>query len=188
MSNFFQDSAEVINALVKLEPLCILAANKIAEVNLNGGSVMVAGNGGSFADALHFAGELSCTYSSSQRRPIRAIALGSNGAAMSAWANDFGYESFFSRQLQAIGQKNDILVLISTGGGVLDGYSSNLVRALEYAKSNSIFTIGLVGKTGGVIGANADLVIHVNSKSTAFVQQAHITLIHRICEELEINT
>jgi len=185
MGLFFSESADVINSLVDLEPLCILAANKIAQVNSSGGSILLAGNGGSFSDALHFSGELSCTYSSAQRKPFRAIHLGSNGAAMSAWANDFGYETFFSRQLEAIGRPGDILILISTGGGGSDGYSANLVNALDYAKANSIFTIGLVGKTGGAIGSNADLVLHVKSKSTAFVQQAHITLIHRICEELE---
>jgi phosphoheptose isomerase len=185
MSDFFSKSAEVIKSLDNLESLCIAAANKIAEVNLSGRSVLIAGNGGSFSDALHFSGELSCTYSSAHRRPYRAISLGSNGAAMSAWANDFGYETFFSRQLAAIGQPGDVLILISTGGGGVDGFSSNLVAALNYAKANSIFTIGLVGKTGGIIGDNADLVLHVRSNSTALVQQAHITLIHRICEELE---
>ena len=99
-----------------------------------------------------------------------------------------GMKLFFSRQLEAIGKPGDILILISTGGGGSDGYSSNLVKALEFAKANSIFTIGLVGKTGGTIGANADMVLHVKSKSTAFVQQAHITLIHRICEELEVKS
>jgi phosphoheptose isomerase len=185
MSNFFRESSEVIKSLEDLEPLCVLAANKIAEVDLLGGSIFLAGNGGSFSDALHFSGELSCTYSSAKRKPFRAIPLGANGAAMSAWANDFGYETFFSRQLEAMGQPGDILILISTGGGSSDGYSSNLIHALDYAKEKSIFSIGLVGKTGGAIGTNADLVIHVKSDSTALIQQAHITLIHRICEELE---
>jgi D-sedoheptulose 7-phosphate isomerase len=186
MTEFFLESAEVIRSLVELEGQCVLAAKKISETHAAGGSILLAGNGGSFSDALHFSGELSCTYASADRRPFRAISLGANGAAMSAWANDFGYETFFARQLAAIGKPGDVLILISTGGGGgKDGYSANLVRALECAKSNGIYTIGIVGKTGGVIGKDADLVLHVKSNSTAYVQQAHITLIHRICEELE---
>jgi len=184
-NNFFTESASVIESLKEIESLCILAAKKINYVNDNGGTILIAGNGGSFSDALHFSGELSCTYSSPSRKPFRAISLGANGAAMSAWANDFGYDTFFSRQVMALGKPGDVLILISTGGGVENGYSSNLVQALDFAKSNSIFTIGIVGKTGGIIGKKSDLVLHVKSNSTALVQQAHITLIHRICEELE---
>jgi len=184
--SFFEDSAKAIESLRWLDDLCLTVANDLLTISNSGGSVLVAGNGGSFADALHFVGELTCTYSSPKRLPLRAVALGANAAAITAWSNDFGFESFYERQLAAIGKPGDLLVLISTGGGTRgSGYSTNLVKALDKSKEMGIKSIGLVGKNGGVIGAEADLVLHVASHSTAIVQQCHITLIHRICEHLE---
>ena len=186
MKDFFRESAIAIESLAKLSPQCEILAKKFIDVHLSGGSILVAGNGGSFSDALHFVGELTCTYKSPARRGLRAISLGANGSAITAWANDFGFESFYQRQVDAIGKTGDVLVLISTGGGSdSGGYSANLVNAMNLAKEKGIYTVGLVGKGGGVIGRNADLVLHVESFSTAVVQQCHIVLIHKICELLE---
>lgn len=186
MKEFFEESAAVLGGLVDLEPICQDVVSLIKQVVSDGGTILVGGNGGSCADSLHFVGELTCTYKKPTRAPINAICLSANPAAITAWSNDFGFETFFARQVAAHGKQNDLLILISTGGGSRsDGFSSNLVLAAEQAKELGITVVALVGKGGGVLKEIADLSLHVKSDSTALVQQAHITLIHAICEGLE---
>ena len=147
---------------------------------------MLAGNGGSCSDSLHFAGELSCTYSKGDRKPFRAICLQSNQSALTAWSNDFDFTSFFQRQIKALGKKGDILILFSTSGGCLKTQRSlNLILAAEEAKKRGIKVVCFLGKSGGELVNMADIALLVNSSSTAMIQQAHITLVHAICELLE---
>ena len=184
--NFFKNSAAVIESLDQLEVNCIQVAKQIESVHQRGNSVLLAGNGGSCSDSLHFAGELSCTYSKEDRKPFRAICLQANQAALTAWSNDYEFTSFYRRQIRAIGREGDLLILFSTSGGCLTSKRSvNLIFAANEAKKMGIKVIGFVGKSGGELAAIADLVLHVKSNSTAMVQQAHITLIHAICEILE---
>ena len=89
----------------------------IYESQLDGGKLLIGGNGGSSADAQHFAGEMTCTYKDPTRRAFSAISLTTNASAITAWANDFGFDSYFSRQVKAHGKSGDVLFLISTGGG-----------------------------------------------------------------------
>ena len=185
-ANFFSDSANVLKSLIDLEPTCREVATEIKVAHSRGNSILIAGNGGSCSDGLHFAGELSCTYEKSDREPYRAICLNANQSAVTAWANDFDFSSFYKRQVKALGRSGDVLVLFSTSGGCLKTKKSmNLIEAANEAKGNGIKVIGFLGKTGGELVRIADIVLHVKSDSTAMVQQAHITLVHAICEILE---
>ena len=184
--NFFKNSAAVIESLDALGPTCKQVAEEIKKVHDKGNSILLAGNGGSCSDSLHFAGELSCTYSKGDRKPFRAICLQSNQSALTAWSNDFEFTSFYRRQIEAFGRKGDLFILFSTSGGCLKtNRSLNLILAAKEAKRRGIKVIGFLGKNGGELVNIADIVLHVKSGSTAMIQQAHITLIHAICELLE---
>ena len=186
LQNFFKDSAAVIESLDELSPICVQVSEEIKKVHERGNSILLAGNGGSCSDSLHFAGELSCTYSRGDRKPFRAICLQSNQAALTAWSNDFDFTSFYQRQIEALGKKGDALILFSTSGGCLKtNRSLNLILAAREAKKRGIKVIGFLGKNGGELVNIADIVLHVKSESTAMIQQAHITLVHVICELLE---
>lgn len=186
LQNFFKDSAAVIESLDELSPICVQVSEEIKKVHERGNSILLAGNGGSCSDSLHFAGELSCTYSRGDRKPFRAICLQSNQAALTAWSNDFDFTSFYQRQIEALGKKGDALILFSTSGGCLKtNRSLNLLLAAKEAKKRGIKVVGFLGKNGGELVDIADIVLHVKSESTAMIQQAHITLVHVICELLE---
>ena len=186
LQNFFKDSAAVIESLDELSPICVQVSEEIKKVHERGNSILLAGNGGSCSDSLHFAGELSCTYSRGDRKPFRAICLQSNQAALTAWSNDFDFTSFYQRQIEALGKKGDALILFSTSGGCLKtNRSLNLILAAKEAKKRGIKVVGFLGKNGGELLNIADIVLHVKSESTAMIQQAHITLVHVICELLE---
>ena len=186
LQNFFKDSAAVIESLDELSPICVQVSEEIKKVHERGNSILLAGNGGSCSDSLHFAGELSCTYSRGDRKPFRAICLQSNQSALTAWSNDFDFTSFYERQIEALGKKGDALILFSTSGGCLKtNRSLNLILAAKEAKKRGIKVVGFLGKNGGELLNIADIVLHVKSESTAMIQQAHITLVHVICELLE---
>ena len=186
LQNFFKDSAAVIESLDELSPICVQVSEEIKKVHERGNSILLAGNGGSCSDSLHFAGELSCTYLRGDRKPFRAICLQSNQSALTAWSNDFDFTSFYQRQIEALGKKGDALILFSTSGGCLKtNRSLNLILAAREAKKRGIKVIGFLGKNGGELVNIADIVLHVKSQSTAMIQQAHITLVHAICELLE---
>jgi D-sedoheptulose 7-phosphate isomerase len=138
------------------------------------------------ADAQHFAGEMTCTYKDPNRKAFSAISLTTNASAITAWANDFGFDSFFTRRVEAHGKPGDILFLISTGGGNREkGYSMNLVNAAEKALSMELSLYSIVGKTGGELSKISHEVIVVPSFTTSHIQEAHIAIIHSICESLD---
>ena len=153
----------------------------------DGNKLLVCGNGGSCSDASHFVGELTCTYKDANKIGLPAIDLGSSMTALTAWGNDFEFESFFKRQVLALGKKNDILFLISTGGGNVEKNTSmNLVHAAQTAKQIGMRVISLIGKTGGELKDISDISFVVKSDITSHVQETHIVLLHMICENLEI--
>ena len=162
INNYFETSSKVINQLKDHKNEIYSIAQRIITCKNQGNKILVAGNGGSCADADHFAGELQCTYKDSQRSAISAINIGGMPASITAWANDFGFETYFERQVKAHGRKNDILFLISTGGGNLsNGASTCLIKAADEAKKMNMFLISLVGKTGGELKSKSDICIHV---------------------------
>ena len=186
VENYFKSSSKVIGELINHKDKVHLIAKKIIECKKNNRKILVGGNGGSCADADHFSGELQCTYKNSERSAISAINIGGMPASITAWANDFGFDTYFERQVKAHGNKDDILFLISTGGGNLEnGASTCLIKAADEAKKRGMFLISLIGKSGGELKKKSDIFIHVENNITAFIQEAHMSIMHCVCEILE---
>jgi len=182
IKDYFQTSSVVISSLSSELKYVEEMANAINESNKNGGKVLVAGNGGSCADAEHFAGELLCTFKERGRNPIGAVHLANNSSAITAWTNDFEFNSYFTRQVEALGNEGDILFLITTGGGNREnGASMNLVYAAEKAKKMGLKIITIAGKGGGILKDFSDISITVKSNETSNIQEGHIAIIHAIC-------
>lgn len=142
-------------------------------------SVFLCGNGGSFAMAQHFAAEMSGRFEL-DRPGFRAYALGSNGATLTALANDFSYDSTFSLELSALSKSRDVLIAMSTSGT-----SSNIVSALATAKNLDVTCLGFTGARESNFAELCDLVFEAHSERTAFIQEAHLVALHAICAELD---
>ncbi len=142
------------------------------------GKVLIAGNGGSAADAMHLAEELSVRFAKN-RRALAAMAL-CDPAVITCAGNDFGFESIFSRQIEALGNDGDVFVALSTSGN-----SANLVRAVEAAKSRRMVTVSFLGKDGGKLKGKCEIELLVPSSTTARVQEGHKILYHTLCEWIE---
>lgn len=170
---------QAINSLEHQEKTIETASGIIADTILDGNRIYAAGNGGSAAEAMHFATELSGRYRSN-RDSIPAIALNSDGTALTCIANDFGWEKVFSRQLEAFGQPGDLFLAISTSGK-----SVNILKGLEVAKERGLKTIGLLGKGGGEALPLCDVAVVVESHDTGAIQEAHLVVVHMFCEPLE---
>lgn len=145
----------------------------------NGGKVLVAGNGGSAADAQHFAGEFVSRFNY-DRPGLPAIALTTDTSILTAIGNDYGYERLFERQVQALGQKDDVFLGISTSGN-----SPNVVAALRQARSMGLFTVGMTGQSGGTMKDLCDICLRMPSSETPKVQEGHIAIEHIICGLVE---
>jgi phosphoheptose isomerase (EC 5.3.1.-) len=145
-----------------------------------GNKLLICGNGGSAADSQHFAAEVVGRFEK-ERKGFSAIALTTDTSALTAIGNDYGFDKVFSRQVEAIGQKGDILIGISTSGN-----SKNVIEAVKVAKGLGIFTVGLLGKDGGQLKDLVDKAFIVRSINTARIQEVHITFIHAICRVLDL--
>ncbi|MCA8972183.1 MAG: SIS domain-containing protein [Planctomycetes bacterium] len=145
-----------------------------------GGKLLFCGNGGSSCDAAHAAGELVGWFLEKQRGPIPAIALGHEVPALTAIANDSGYEFVFSRHLEAVGRAGDLLVGISTSGG-----SKNVLRAIQRAGELGIESVAWTGELRGPCAEAADLWLPVPSTSTPRIQECHLLIVHLLCAHLE---
>ncbi len=160
-------------------------ANSIYACHKAGLKILIAGNGGSCSQADHFTGELTCTFKK-QREGIAAISL-SNTPALTAWSNDFSFDTYLARQVATLGESGDILFLLSTGGGDQDnGVSINIVKAALTAKSKGIKVFSLIGKSGGELKNVSDEYLIVPSDNTAHIQEAHLACIHSICYMLDL--
>lgn len=137
--------------------------------------ILIAGNGGSAADAQHFAAELAGQFIH-KRKGLPVLALTTNASITTAIGNDFGYDHIFSRQIDGLGHQGDIFIGISTSGN-----SANLIHAMDSAKKNGMITIGLLGKGGGNLKDLCDLKLIVPSNNTQHIQEAHIMIIHELC-------
>lgn len=146
----------------------------------NKGKIILAGNGGSFADCQHIAAEFICKFSN-DRNPLPAIVLGTNSSNLTAIGNDYNFNDIFSREFTAIGNKNDILIAISTSGN-----SQNIINLIEKSAAFGIPFYILSGKTGGKLSTYEDLVIKIPSEITSNIQEAHILLGHIICMYSEL--
>ena len=151
----------------------------LASVLSDGGTVYWCGNGGSAADSQHLSAELIGRFSTS-RRPLRSVALTTDSSALTCIANDFDFESVFSRQVEALLGPRDVLVALSTSGE-----SKNIVGALQMAKESGASTVALLGKGGGAAAEVADHLLIVGSDSTARIQETHLLIGHILCEIIE---
>ena len=155
-----------------------VAAGAIAAALKQGRTVFAFGNGGSAADAQHFCAELVGRYEG-ERRGWPAVALTTDTSAVTAIANDYGFERVFARQLEALGRAGDVALAISTSG-----QSPNVLRGLEAAKTKGLVTIALTGR-GGEAGKIAQHHVSVDEARTSRVQEVHATVLHVICELVE---
>ena len=175
----WDEHLEVAKILPRLAEDVSSAVDLIYSSMASGGQLLVAGNGGSAADAQHIAAELTGRFLI-ERRPFRALALHGNSSSLTAVGNDYGYEQVFARELTAHSRPGDVLLAISTSGN-----SPNILRAIEAAREGKVKVIGLTGETGGKMRAACDLCLCVPTKSTPRMQEMHITIGHTICEILE---
>ena len=147
---------------------------------MEGNTIFWCGNGGSASDSQHLAGELVGRFID-ERRPLKSIALNADTSVMTCIVNDYGYDYIFSRQVEALGSKGDVLIGITTSGN-----SGNILKAFEVANNLKMTTIGLLGKGGGEAKNISQHSLIINSQSTARIQEAHITVGHILCDLIEL--
>jgi D-sedoheptulose 7-phosphate isomerase len=159
------------------------AARKVADLIASalraGNKLLIAGNGGSAADAQHIAAELVGRYKK-DRTAYAAIALTTDNSALTAIGNDYGFEQVFARQVEALGRRGDVLLALSTSGR-----SPNIVAALKTARQRGLVTIGFTGAKGTALAPSCDHLLAAPSDDTAVIQQIHLTLAHGICDAIE---
>jgi D-sedoheptulose 7-phosphate isomerase len=158
-----------------LDPL----ARWTAQLIVNGARLLVCGNGGSAAEAQHFATELVGRYQA-ERHPLPAVALSADGALLTCISNDYSAEVIFSRQVPALGRPGDLLVGLSTSGR-----SRNVLAAVAVAKAHGLHTLALLGKGGGDLAGQAEREWIVPSQVTARIQEAHLLFIHIVCDYID---
>lgn len=179
----FLDSIEVQQVAAKELPLTAATAVLAMVECLNaGGKIMACGNGGSAADAQHFAAELMGRFER-ERRELAAVALTTDTSILTAVGNDYSYDQVFSKQVRGLGKSGDILLAITTSGN-----SKNVIKAVEAAQAMGIKVIALSGNGGGqlnkVLGAN-DLLLAAPSSRTARIQETHLVLLHALCDGID---
>ena len=173
----FQAKKSLINLNKEIERTISIITKKLNQ----GGKIMLCGNGGSAADAQHLAAEFIVRLKPKfNRKPIAAISLAQDTSTITACGNDYSFDIQFSRSLEALGKKNDILIAISTSGN-----SKNIINVLKTAKKMKIFSIGFLGNRGGKSKNLCDIPLVVNSNNTARIQETHIFLGHFIFESVE---
>jgi phosphoheptose isomerase len=179
LKNAIAAAKETLQSLLDLDPQLGKAADLIEQCLREGNKLLVCGNGGSAADASHFATELVVRFTK-DRRAHPAICLASEGGVLTAAGNDYGFDEIFARQVAAFGVPGDVLICLTTSGK-----SRNVERALEEAKSRRLKTIACLGRDGGSTVGIADVDLLVEGDSTARIQEAHQLLLHVLCEMIE---
>lgn len=170
--------AELLPKIGALEPSVQKVGDAMLACWANRGKVLIAGNGGSAADAMHFAEELAVRYQK-DRRALAAIAL-CDPTVLTCAGNDFGYDRVFARQVEALGNPGDIFIGMTTSGN-----SENVVLAIEEAKRRQMTTVAFLGKGGGRTKGLSDIELIIPSDTTARVQEAHKLLFHVLCEWID---
>lgn len=175
----FDDSIDVISKSKNLSEKINESALKIISCIKNNGKVVLFGNGGSASDAQHMTAELIGRFKVDSN-PIPAIALTTDTSVITSIANDYDFDEIFSRQCEALVNKNDIVIAISTSGN-----SSNIINGIIEAKEKQSFVIGLTGNSGGKLKSEVDLLLDVPSNDTARIQESHRIIIHSLCQLIE---
>ncbi len=177
--NILHDHRQCIDRLAGLGEVIDGAASSLARIVGHGGRIFVCGNGGSAADAQHFAAELIGRFEK-ERRPFPAIALTTDTSILTAVANDYAFGGVFTRQLRGLANRGDALVGISTSGN-----SENIISAVALARELGLETIALCGRDGGLLKDRAGHVIIIPSNNTARIQEAHILILHYFAAVIE---
>ncbi|MBI3154363.1 MAG: SIS domain-containing protein [Burkholderiales bacterium] len=178
----FRQTADNLRAMSEdaaLRAAVVAVAGACVEALRRGGKILFAGNGGSAADAQHLAGELVSRFDY-DRPGLAAFALSTDTSVLTAIGNDYGYERVFARQVEAVGQRGDVLVAISTSGR-----SPNILAALEAARAKGLVTVGMTGRGGGRMPEYCDHLLRTPSDATPRIQEGHIAMGHAICWLIE---
>lgn len=180
LCSYFLAHREVMESIERdLGPKITMVAGALVEAFRKGRKLLVMGNGGSAADAQHLAAEMVGRFRM-ERVALPAIALTTDTSILTAVGNDYGFETVFRRQVEALADEGDVVMGISTSGG-----SANVLSALELARESGCITIGLLGKDGGAIRGMADIDLTVPGNDTPRIQEGHIVLIHILCDLVE---
>jgi phosphoheptose isomerase len=180
LNRAINDSVRTLESLKELEREFSRAVDLIEQCLRGGNKLLVCGNGGSAADASHFATELVVRFAKERPAALPAISLASDTGVLTAIGNDYSFDEIFARQVAAFGVPGDALICLTTSGK-----SKNVVRALQEAKTRQMKTIAFLGRDGGPTLGMADLDLLVKSDSTARIQEAHQLLLHVLCEIIE---
>jgi len=183
VAQHFEDSAQTkLNAVDALSAPIAAAIETLTGALLEGGKILACGNGGSAADAQHFAAELVGRFEA-ERQELAAIALSTDSSILTAVGNDYGFAHIFSKQVRALGHAGDVLLAISTSGN-----SGNVIEAIKAAHEHDMRVIALTGKGGGEIGellSDADIHLCVPADRTARIQETHLLIIHCLCDGID---
>jgi D-sedoheptulose 7-phosphate isomerase len=183
MTRHFQESAQLKMTLAQvLSAPIAMAAERMVQCLLAEGKILVCGNGGSAADAQHFSAELLNRFEV-ERPPLAAIALTTDASTLTSIANDYQFDKVFSKQVQALGQARDILLVISTSG-----QSPNVLEAVRAAHDRDMVVVALTGKGGGKLAellTGNDVHLSVEAQNTARIQEVHILVLHCLCDAID---
>lgn len=179
INKYLEDSYKLADKQRKMGEEINAVASQCIKTLESGGKLIFMGNGGSASDSLHLSAELVGRFQKN-RRALPAISLSSNISVITAIANDYGYENIFVKQIEALGNENDLLIGISTSG-----VSENILRGLEFAVEKGIKTVGLTGKESVEMSKYCDITINVPSTTAAMIQQSHITIGQLLCLLIE---
>ena len=182
LSRYFNETRDLLAAssTEALDNAVDRTVETIAAALGQGRPLLIAGNGGSASDAMHITGELVGRYLK-ERPAYKVIALSANTAVLTAWANDYEYETVFSRQVEAYAESGGVVLGISTSGN-----SANIVKALERGRQLGMTTVALTGLGGGACASHADILLDVPSHVTPRIQEIHIGIYHYLCERIEV--
>ena len=180
--HFIESIAAKQQAMEVLSPGIAVAAEKMVACLMNEGKILACGNGGSAADAQHFAAEMVGRFDK-ERPGLAALSLATDTSALTAIGNDYDFDMVFSKQVRALGQTGDILLAISTSGN-----SANVIEAIHSAHERQMTVIAFTGKDGGKIGellTSEDILLNVPAFRTARIQEVHILMIHALCDAID---
>jgi D-sedoheptulose 7-phosphate isomerase len=172
-------ACDAVGALAAQADTIVAIADSLGEVFDGGGTMITCGNGGSAAEALHFAEELIGRFGE-DRPPLKAVCLNADATALTCIANDYGFDAIYARQCEALAGSGDAVVAFSTSG-----HSTNVVKALEVARANGARTIGLLGGDGGEAAGLCDISLIAPGNDSAAIQETHQVALHAICNCFE---
>lgn len=182
INRLINEHIDVSKSLINNEKLIHDISNQCLKALLANRKIILCGNGGSAADSIHIAAELVGRFNK-DRKSLPALSLSSNPSNLTAISNDYGFEYVFSRQIEGLGNKGDVLIALSTSGN-----SKNIINAMNSAKNKKMITVGFTGKTGGVmIDGDYSYCLKIDSDNTARIQEIHLLVGHMICQYIEEN-